>query len=231
MIDRPRHLPLMLTLTFSTGIIDAVGYLGLDRVFTGNMTGNVVILGMALTGADGLPVAGPVVALGAFMAGAALAGAVLRRAIPGWTPTATGLFAAVAGVLAVGAAYLALDPDPEKAAVLGVTGLLGMAMGMQAGTARHVAVREVTTVVVTSTITALAAESWFGTRRGAQLPRRGSAIALIMLGAAVGAMLLHWHPAAGVAFAAVISGLVAFLGERDRRAAASLSALRTGATA
>ena len=41
------HLVLMLALTFATGVIDAVGYLGLDRVFTGNMTGNVVILGMA----------------------------------------------------------------------------------------------------------------------------------------------------------------------------------------
>ena len=48
------HLVLMLALTFATGIIDAVGYLGLDRVFTGNMTGNVVILGMALLGADGV---------------------------------------------------------------------------------------------------------------------------------------------------------------------------------
>lgn len=38
------HLALMLALTFATGIIDAVGYLGLDRVFTGNMTGNVVVL-------------------------------------------------------------------------------------------------------------------------------------------------------------------------------------------
>ena len=50
------HLALMLVLTFTTGINDAVGYLGLDKVFTGNMTGNVVILGMALTGADGLPI-------------------------------------------------------------------------------------------------------------------------------------------------------------------------------
>ena len=52
------HLILMLVLTFSTGVIDAVGYLGLDRVFTGNMTGNVVILGVALItskGAHGVP--------------------------------------------------------------------------------------------------------------------------------------------------------------------------------
>lgn len=55
------NVGLMLALTFSTSVVDAVGYLGLDQVFTGNMTGNVVILGMALTGAQQLPVVGPTV--------------------------------------------------------------------------------------------------------------------------------------------------------------------------
>ena len=31
----------LLALTFSTGVIDAVSYLGLGRVFTANMTGNI----------------------------------------------------------------------------------------------------------------------------------------------------------------------------------------------
>ena len=34
------HLAPMLTVTFTTGINDAVGYLDLDKVVTGNMTGN-----------------------------------------------------------------------------------------------------------------------------------------------------------------------------------------------
>lgn len=55
-----------LALTFVTGIVDAVGYLGLDRVFTGNMTGNIVILGMGVAGADELPVLGPAIALPGF---------------------------------------------------------------------------------------------------------------------------------------------------------------------
>ena len=60
------HLWLMLVLTFTTGINDAVGYLGLDKVFTGNMTGNVVVLGMALAGGSGLPIVGPALALVGF---------------------------------------------------------------------------------------------------------------------------------------------------------------------
>jgi hypothetical protein len=58
------HLPLMLALAFSTGIIvDAVGYLDLDQVFTGNMTGSVAVPGMAPAGGDDLPIAGPPLAL------------------------------------------------------------------------------------------------------------------------------------------------------------------------
>jgi uncharacterized membrane protein YoaK (UPF0700 family) len=210
------HLPLMLALTFSTGVIDAVGYLGLDRVFTGNMTGNVVVLGMALAGSDNLPIVGPIVALGGFLVGAALAGSLLRTSPTGWTSRTTKLFAGIAVGLAAGSIALFIDPHPPYGVALAITGLLGMAMGTQAGTARNIGVREVTTVVVTSTITALAAESWFGNRAGAQLGRRGSAVLLILLGATTGALLLKWEPGAGVALAAAITSVVCVIGERER---------------
>ncbi|MEC9052373.1 MAG: YoaK family protein, partial [Actinomycetota bacterium] len=101
------HLVLMLVLTFTTGIVDAVGFLGLDRVFTGNMTGNVVILGMAVVGAEDLPVVGPVLALVGFMAGAALGGRVLKRAAGKWTGLTTALFLTV-GLVCLGLAVVLL---------------------------------------------------------------------------------------------------------------------------
>ena len=72
-------------------------------------------------------------------------------------------------------------------------------MGTQAAAARQVGVPDVSTVVVTSTITGLAADSWFGTRAGAHAPRRGTAVALILLGAMVAALLLRWEPWPAVA--------------------------------
>ncbi|GAA4955443.1 hypothetical protein GCM10023238_22610 [Streptomyces heliomycini] len=45
----------MLVLTVVTGLIDAVSYMALGRVFVANMTGNVVFLGFALAGAPGCP--------------------------------------------------------------------------------------------------------------------------------------------------------------------------------
>lgn len=211
-----RHLPLMLALTFSTGMVDAIGYLGLDRVFVGNMTGNVVILGMALTGADGLPIVGPSLALVGFLVGAAVAGRALRGRQTGWSTATTTAFATVATALAAVGVVLLVIRDPAGGAVaLGVTTVMGIAMGGQAAAARHVAVKDVTTVVVTSTITGLAADSFFGNGAGAQLGRRGSAVLLILLGAAAGALLLRWHAGAGVLVAALVTAAVAVLGHLD----------------
>ena len=206
------HLGLMLALTFTTGIVDAVGYLGLDRVFTGNMTGNVVILGMALTGADDLPVVGPIIALVLFMIGAAVAGRTLRKQPVGWNTRNTVLFGVVGLILLV-AALPALLLERSETVNFAITGALGLAMGMQAGAARHIGVKDVTTVVVTSTLVGLAFDSRFGGGTGNQ-PwfRRAGAVLLIGLGAAVGALLLHVHVGLGMAVAAVITLAVAVLG-------------------
>ena len=192
------HLVLMLLLTFGTGIVDAVGYLGLDRVFTGNMTGNVVILGMALVGGNGLPVLGPLVALGGFMLGAALAGRVLRRADDPWSGRTTALLGLVAVLVLALALVLLLVEDPAEATLLVVTGVLGGAMGVQAGTARFIGVKDVTTVVVTSTITGLAADSVLGSGKGGGTGRRALAVLVIIAGALVGAALVRWHLGAGL---------------------------------
>ena len=208
------HLWLMLVLTFTTGIVDAVGYLGLDKVFTGNMTGNVVILGMALVGADGLPILGPALALVGFMAGAALGGRILKRAAGVWTARTTWLFGGVAlVVLGLGVALLVAGDEPGRPFGITVTTLLGAAMGAQAATARFVAVKDVTTVVVTSTITGLAADSVFGSGAGTgHSVRRASAVVLILAGAAIGAVLLRWHLGAGLLLAGAIATLATAAG-------------------
>lgn len=209
------HLGLMLALTFSTGVVDAVGYLGLDHVFTGNMTGNVVILGMALLGADNLPIIGPVIALICFMTGAAIGGRTLRRVDAGWTRLSTIVFTGV-GVLLLAAAVVLFvtGRHPQESLQWTVTGMLGLAMGAQAATARHIAVKDVTTVVVTSTLAGLAADSVFGGGKGQPWARRAGAVALIGLGAVVGAAAVHVEPAIGLLVSAVIVLVVAAWGHR-----------------
>ena len=208
----------MLALTFSTGVIDAVGYLGLDKVFTGNMTGNVVILGMAIAGADDLPILGPVIALVLFMVGAAISGRALKGRPSGWSSVNTALFFTVGVILLLSALVALLVAERPEWLNLIVTGALGLAMGMQAGAARHIGVADVTTVVVTSTIVGLAFDSVFGGGGNKNWARRVLAIALIGVGAAVGALLLNVHLGLGMLLAAVITIGAAVLGHVGRPA-------------
>lgn len=214
------HLVLMLVLTFSSGVIDAVGYLGLDRVFTANMTGNVVILGMALVGAAGLPVLGPAVALAGFAVGAAIAGRLLRGAKSTvWTGRTSVVFAVVSAALVVVAIVAATPVAHSEPTTAIITTVIAVSMGLQAAAARHIAAKDVTTVVVTSTLTGLAADSIFGARTSNHpWIRRLSAIALIGAGAAVGALCLWVGVWLGVALSALLAIVVTAVGHATRRA-------------
>jgi uncharacterized membrane protein YoaK (UPF0700 family) len=213
------HLGLMLALTFSTGVADAVGYLGLDKVFTGNMTGNVVILAMAIAGGKGLPIVGPLIALFAFMLGAASGGRSLRPVSSGWTTHVTVLLAVVAAVLiSLSVVLFTIGGHPSQAFEYTVTFFLAAAMGLQASVARHLAVKDVTTVVVTSTITSFAADSWLGGGKGQPWFRRLAAIVLIGAGAGVGALLLIINLGFGVGLSGLITVVVAVFGHVAGRA-------------
>jgi len=207
------HLWLMLALTFSTGVIDAVGYLGLDNVFTGNMTGNVVLLGMAFAGGADLPVLRPALALVFFMLGAALAGRMLRRGPEGWSGRISAALMIVASGITVLAVFTAVV-DVQANNVLGsvTTSSMATLMGIQAATAKRLKVAEVTTVVVTSTITGLASDSRLAGGDSKFWARRTLAISLILAGAVAGAAALNVGLWLGLAFSAVISTAVAVFG-------------------
>ncbi|WP_447644856.1 DUF1275 family protein [Nocardioides zeae] len=138
----------------------------------------------------------------------------------GWGRRVSFLMLAVAALLATTAVYAAVEPcvgtdgsdgGGGSAPTVAVAAVVAVAMGLQAALARHVAVKDVTTVVVTSTITGLAADSWLGARTGQPWVRRLLAILLIAAGAAVGALLLRVDLAAGLALSAALTVVVAGL--------------------
>jgi uncharacterized membrane protein YoaK (UPF0700 family) len=211
------QLWLMMALTFVTGVVDAVGYLGLDKVFTGNMTGNIVILAMGLAGGNGLPVLGPLLALFSFAGGALLAGAVLRGQEPGWCGRMTALLTAGAVLLAGLAVTLAVAGGRPGHALAVVTAcLIAAQMGSQACVARKLGVRDMTTVVVTSTLTSFTGESLLLRGAGRVWNRRAGAIALIFAGAGVGAALVHLHMAIAIALGSLLTLAVGILGHGTR---------------
>ena len=212
------QLTFMLVLTFSTGIVDAVGYLGYDKVFTGNMTGNVVILGMGLAGAPGIPVLRPALAFAGFLVGAVIAGRILKPTPKGeWSGRTTGVMGAVAiGCLALAGLVLLEDPTQNHLVGTITTSVLALVMGMQAAAARKIGVADVTTVVVTSTIVGLASESRLAGGSGDKWPRRVLAILGILIGALVGALTLQVNLWLGVLLTAVIIGAVTVAGHLTR---------------
>lgn len=218
---RRLDLSLLLLLTLSTGMVDAIGYLGFDKVFTGNMTGNVVILGMGLAGAEGVPILRPALALLFFMVGAALAGRILGEIGEAWHRRTTVIFASVAIGCAALAAYVAIVPNPE----LGLAGTiftsaLSALMGAQAAAARKMKIADVTTVVVTSTIVGLAADSSLAGGTNIRWVRRALAVVLILLGALVGAATLMLNQWIGMALVSAVIGAAAIIGHLSANKAA-----------
>jgi len=183
--DDRRLLAALALLTFATGLIDAASVLGLRHVFTANMTGNVVFLGFALVHAGSATAADCLVALVAFLAGATLGG---RLASKGVSFTAA-LMVEVA-ILAVAAA-LGWAPSGVPRLALVEIALLALAMGLHNASVRKLAVPDMTTTVLTLTLTGLAADSSLAGGQNPRLSRRLLAVVLMLLGALTGALLLR----------------------------------------
>ncbi|TPW71732.1 YoaK family protein [Schumannella sp. 10F1B-5-1] len=179
----------LLLLTASTGIVDAASYLALDRVFTGNMTGNVLFLGFAAMGVGGIPFLNNLLALLGFVAGSIVGGRLVgrghpERSLPRSSAIALGLVALVFLVLSI--VWLALG-DLAGPLQLIVTVLLAVAMGVQVSAVKPIGNSDVTTIVVTNTIANLARDSRLGGGPGERWIPRLLAVVAMGFGAALGA--------------------------------------------
>lgn len=179
----------LLVLTFTTGLIDAVSYLALGRVFTANMTGNVVLLGFGIAGSGDLPVLAPLVSLASFVVGAALGGILVRRMAarhPALVARALGIEVAALAVAAIVGGVASIRPGGGPAYAMIV--LMAGGMGVRSAAVRRIGVPDLNTTVLTMTLTALASELRPGAWRGTI--RRSAAVLAMFLGAVAGALLL-----------------------------------------
>ena len=190
--DSIRHplTRILLVLTLTTGVIDAACYLGLGRVFAANMTGNIVLLGFGIAGSGGLPVVAPLVSLAAFLSGAVVGGRMGAML----APKAAGLsramtievgFTALATLIAI-----VFDITPDHFSGDLIIALLAFAMGVRNATVRRLKVADLSTTVLTMTLTGLAADSHPAGGDGAGGWRRGAAVLSMLAGAVAGALLV-----------------------------------------
>jgi uncharacterized membrane protein YoaK (UPF0700 family) len=208
----------MLVLTVLTGVVDAVSILSLGRVFVANMTGNVVFVGFALGGAKGFSLAASLSALAGFLVGAGLGGA----GVPRFADHRGRLTTAVAGselVLVVIALLVAVGTGshPGSTSRDVIAGVLALAMGQQNAAVRQLKVFDLTTTVLTMTLTGIAADR--RQRDRFAILRRSLAVAAMLAGAVAGALLvLNVSDVAALSLAAfllVVAGGGAAAGSRS----------------
>jgi uncharacterized membrane protein YoaK (UPF0700 family) len=201
----------LLTLTAVTGLVDAVSYLRLGHVFVANMTGNVVFLGFSADPRSGLSAAASVIAIAGFILGALAGGRAahtLAAARPSrWLASAFTGEAIILGLVAVltGTSLLPFTGDGSLATIA----ILAAALGLQNSTVRHLGAPDLTTTVLTLTLTGLTADSALARGPGAKPHRRLGSIAAMLAGATAGAGILQWTPTAVIAIAAALVAAVA----------------------
>jgi uncharacterized membrane protein YoaK (UPF0700 family) len=181
--------PVLLVLTTVTGLIDAASYLALGRVFVANMTGNIVFLGFAAADTRNFSIPASATATLLFLLGALAGGWLAFR-----LAHHRGRFLAVVVYLEIALTTAAL----ALCALLGagaqaqypLIALLAAAMGLQNAAARRLGVPDLTTTVLTLTLTGLAADSHLAGGASPHLGRRLLATFLMFLGGAAGALLV-----------------------------------------
>ena len=208
----------LVLLSIAAGSADAAGYLGLGKVFTANMTGNIVLLGIAISEGRTGDTSRSLFALLAFVVGTCLGGWMCRDVPPkrGWAPQITHVILLEAGMILVYAAWwMHVAPIQHIDFVYPYIALLGLAMGLQGAAAFHLGIPGVVTTVVTGTLTSLfTGLTKIATARLESTPDKSTHPPLLLQAIVViaycsgtatsGLLMLHARPWAGFFPAAVI---------------------------
>jgi uncharacterized membrane protein YoaK (UPF0700 family) len=150
---------MLVMLSLAAGCEDAVGFLGLGQIFVANMTGNTVLLCLALGQAKGQAALRAVVALAGFVAGVGAGAAIFGRDQEGssWSPGVTVALAAELVVLiAFAVGWVPSGAEPEGREVYPLILLPALAMGVQSAAVRRLGIPGVATTYITGTLTGLA---------------------------------------------------------------------------
>ncbi|MFI6120827.1 YoaK family protein [Streptomyces sp. NPDC051064] len=198
--------PVMLVLTVLTGLVDAFSYLLLGHVFVANMTGNVVFMGFAVAGAAGFSTLASIAALVSFGAGALAGGITVHRArAHRGRQLQHALLVETVFVTAAMIVTLVSGGPYTGGVRFTLIVLLALGLGVQNAAVRALAVPDLTTTVLTRTLTGAVADSRFAKGPGSRAGRRLLSAAALLAGAFIGALvLLNGHPTLPLVLAVVL---------------------------
>jgi len=194
---RPRHLPLIGLLTFTSGCVDAVTLTVIGGAFTSVITGNLILVGRGLGTTTLEPALHAIMAVAGYVAGVALGSRLAQLAgrIEGdgpqaaWPRRATVVLAVECLVLlAVNAAWIGYRASPPAAATDVLLIVAAVCLGMQGAAARAIAGNPSTTYM-TGALTGLVEALATGQARKAD-PMAAVGLVALVAGAACGAVLI-----------------------------------------
>ncbi|MCC3771292.1 YoaK family protein [Streptomyces sp. UNOC14_S4] len=221
-------------LTVTGGMLDAISFLGLGQVFVGMMTGNVITFGFALGGAPHFTELAPVLAVLGFVAGVMSTARAARRRQEADSSRWFTAVLLLETTLLLTAAVISTVPHAVAGRNTVVT-VLAVTMGMRCAALRSLAVPELqATFALTGALIALLHDICAGSASSVQLLRRLGIIGATCAGAAVGVTAMTHLGLSGAlgTVALAVAALVVVLHRQpaaDPAAApASASALRNG---
>lgn len=210
---------LLLLLTVVAGSVDAISFLALGHVFVVNMTGNIVFIGFAAAGVTEVSLSATLTAVFAFVIGSTIGGRLARRFSDERllsVAAAVKLGLVIAALVVVILAHASLQPGLRET----VIGLLALAMGIQNAAARRIGFPDLTTTVLTMTLTALGSDSSLA---GGTNPRWGwrllSVCAMLVGAFAGGLCILRAGIIAALILVVALLAVAAVLGHFGFRAA------------
>jgi uncharacterized membrane protein YoaK (UPF0700 family) len=211
-VGRRATVTALLLLTVVAGMVDAVSYLGIGHVFIALTTGNVIFLGLSVNPDSHLAPLASAEAICAFLIGALLGGRAathLRHRPRLWLGAALSTEALVIAGVAVlsGLGLIPLHGSPHVAAIA----LLGIALGLQTTTIRHLGVPDLLTTVLTMAMTGVIADSAIAGGPDARAHRRLGSIVCMAAGATLGALLIEISAAVALGLAAALTAAVAIM--------------------
>ncbi|MGE7302869.1 YoaK family protein [Priestia megaterium] len=142
---------ILLVLCVTAGIVDVIGYLSLGHIFTANMTGNIVLLGLAIGNSLETTVFHSLTALGGFIIGVVGATILVGNKEKTFWPKAVTIALGIEGLLLLVFALLSSFSPSLHLTYLFIF-LLSSAMGLQTTAARKLGVAGISTTVLTGTL-------------------------------------------------------------------------------
>lgn len=197
--SRTRRLSAMaIALSFAAGATDAFAFLQLGGIFTANMTGNLILVGLTQRPGYLTTLMLASIAIVVFAAAVYFSLRVARPEGPGRRGLVTVLTTAFVAQLAVFIGWILNPTAPTTIVLAALVALSAVAMGGQTAVSRRVQTRSgITTTFVTGTLTNLMAS--FADRDPNDRGIRTAVILALVAGALYGSLLVGVNPALGAA--------------------------------